>query len=93
MKLDEIKQARYVLEELKSISRKLNAIDCHICNGYRTERQEKSDNTKEVNLMNRAVELAKRLGLTVFHQSDPRGCSLYLIDGTCTKDYSRGLAV
>lgn len=93
-RLDEVKQVKWALDELQPISRKLNAIDCRGCNGYHDECQEKRDITSKVRLIQRAQTLAKGIDLRFYHQSDPRGCSVYLIDETMDDStYSRGIAI
>jgi hypothetical protein len=55
---------------------------------------------RETGALKRAAAIAKAHGLTIYHQTDPRGCSLYIIrpgdvpEGT-TVDccYSNGIAV
>lgn len=55
---------------------------------------------RETGALKRAEAIAKRYGLTLYHQPDPRGCQLYLLragDVPEGKDvdsyYSRGVAV
>jgi len=80
--------------ELQAIAKTLHALDEHSCNGYYSERAEKSAETREANLEKRADAIAQRYGRKAYHQSDPRGWSLYLItpDQNDT-NYSSGLAV
>ena len=54
----------------------------------------------EKGALRRANAIAKAHGMTIYHQGDPRGCSLYLIrpgdvpDGQCvTGYYTRGIAI
>jgi hypothetical protein len=96
--LEKIKRVKYVLESLAPISRRLNAIDCRSCNGYADtdwgRAQEKRDNGKEVRLEKEGRELAQSIGLKFYHQTDPRGCSVYLIDSTMNdSNYSSGIAI
>lgn len=75
-------------ENLKKIVKSLRHLDECACNYGLTPRQEK----REENLEKKAAEIAARFGLNAYHQSDPRGCTLYLVDGYC-KDYTDGIAI
>ena len=62
------------------------------CNYGDSPRREK----KQTRLIARAREIAARIDLLVYVQSDPRGCSLYLIDKDEKKpseNYSAGIAI
>jgi hypothetical protein len=84
----------YDVHELQSISKTLHALDEHSCNGYYSERAEKSAETREANLEKRADEIARTYGKKAYHQSDPRGWSLYLISPDQNdSNYSSGLSV
>jgi hypothetical protein len=49
---------------------------------------------REASLLADAQEIAGHYGLRAYHQTDPRGCALYLLDpGTDDNDYNRGHAV
>jgi hypothetical protein len=55
---------------------------------------------REAGALKRAQNIAARYGLTAYHQTDPRGCALYLVrpgDVPAGEDigsyYSRGIAV
>ena len=77
-------------KELKRISHSLNRLDVNACNYGLTPRQEKRVEKLEA----RAEVIAKSLGLKSYHQGDPRGCSLYLIDKTMDNTtYYRGIAI
>lgn len=65
-----------IYRELQKIAKSLHSLDEADCNYGLTPRQEK----REENLVYKAEELASEIGLKAFHQSDPRGCSLYLVD-------------
>lgn len=93
IKLDDVKRIKYVLESLSSISRNINSIDCRCCNGYSSKLQEKRDDNKRVTLLQKGNELAYSIGLKFYHQGDPRGCSVYLIDDTMNNsNYNQGIA-
>jgi hypothetical protein len=76
---------------LQKIAKSLHHLDECSCNYGLTPRQE----TREKNLEAKAQQLASEFSLVVYHQSDPRGCSLYLLDSVEDKNnYSTlGIAV
>lgn len=79
-----------VYEDLKKISKSLHTLDENHCNYGLTSRQE----TRITSLEKKAEDLAQRIGLHAYHQSDPRGCSLYLIDDTMNDStYNYGIAI
>ena len=48
---------------------------------------------RERGALRRIAEVCKRNGLQFFHQTDPRGCALYVSNEPLTdSDYSRGVA-
>jgi len=75
-----------VYKRLLPIARQLNIIGVRQCNGYTDtdwgRKQEARDIKKESNLLNKAISLANELDLQAYHQTDPRGVSLYLVDNT-----------
>lgn len=74
---------------LMEICRELHTLDEMRCEAE----LDNHDKGTMVDLEKEAIELAKEIGFkTAYHQSDPRGCSLYLVSKTDT-DYSRGIAV
>jgi hypothetical protein len=95
--MHELAQAGIGLDDcvdLQAISRTLHALDEHSCNGYYSERAEKAAETRESNLEKRAESIAQKYNLHAYHQSDPRGWSLYLITPEMNdSNYSRGVAV
>lgn len=49
---------------------------------------------RETGALRRVAAVCERLGIHYFHQSDPRGCSLYLSREPITdRDYTRGVPV
>src|SRR3990167_4154324 len=93
LSIEQVRAVQYVLQELAPISRKLNAIGVRGCNG-RSDSQEKRDQTTEDRLTHRATRLAESIGLRFYHQTDPRGCSVYLIDRNMNdSNYSSGIAI
>ena len=60
---------------LQRISHRLHQLDENACNWGLTERQEKRVDRLEA----QAEEIAQRYNLRAYHQTDPRGWSLYLI--------------
>lgn len=82
------------IKELQTISKKLHKWDERYCNEDIGQKHEKAI----AKLMFKANELAKELNLKTFHQSDPRGTSLYLVpidwDAEYTKqNYPEGVAI
>jgi hypothetical protein len=81
--------------QLQKISRSLHRLDEISCNCGKTPQQEK----REENLEKQAQSIAKEHGFIAYHQSDPRGWSLYLVKpeqiGTYSIEavYDRGIAV
>ena len=93
-RLTEVRKVVYVMNRLRQIERRLRGIGVRGCNGYHSESQEKRDNTTQERLRDEAYELAKGIGLRFYHQTDPRGCAVYLIDDTMDDStYNRGIAV
>ncbi len=87
-----------VYKKLLPISRQLHNIVERQCNGYANtdwgRKQEQRDIKKESNLLNKAISLALEIDLYVFHQTDPRGVSLYLISNDMDNtNYSNGIAI
>jgi hypothetical protein len=81
--------------ELHKISKTLHRIDEGDCNG-RTELGAKKSETRIKNLIKKANMLAQELGFWgVFHQTDPRGCSLYLLHTEQDKENynTQGIAI
>jgi len=77
---------------LQKISHRLHQLDEQACNWGLTERQEK----RETHLEKEAEEIVRQYGLRAYHQGDPRGWSLYLVDSTLEeidRDYTMGLAI
>lgn len=72
----------YRIEELKKISQSLHKLAEADCNFGLTKRQE----TRKANLIEKAQELASEIGLTIYHQGDPRGCALYLLSQDMNKN-------
>lgn len=80
-----------VLPKLKKISKKLNLLDCASCNG--TIEETKYDKKVE-KLLLEAQGIAGLFDFVAFHQTDPRGASLYLIDETMNEtNYNNGICI
>jgi hypothetical protein len=79
---------RYVWPELVKISNSLRNLYAAACNGELTKRQE----TRQANLQAEAEKMAAEFGLTAYHQTDPRGCALYLTGPDC-REYTDGISV
>ena len=92
-------------EELQRISRALHRLDEHSCNGYQTwkgawdEEAEKRADKREARLEAKGKEISKKYRRQFYHQSDPRGWSVYLVTTKelngydISANYNRGLAV
>lgn len=90
--IQEVKKIDWVLSNLKRIARSIHHLDECACNYELSKRQE----SRRTNLLKVANEWAGHLGAKVFHQGDPRGCSLYLVpmDFNNEGDYtSNGMAI
>ena len=74
---------------LQSISRCLHRLDEAYCMRELSDREWKRRNKLE----KQAEEIANKYGLRAYHQSDPRGWSLYLIKPDMLPDYTQGIAV
>ena len=76
---------------LQRISHRLHQLDTLACNWGLSECQVKRTDRLE----EQAQEIAKKYGLNAYHQSDPRGWSLYLIspDSQPERDYTKGLGI
>jgi len=79
----------FAFRELKTIEKKLNRLGVKSCNIGLTIQ----DETREAKLLNLASEIADRIGLMAYHQSDPRGCSLYIGYDLNDVNYTNGIAV
>jgi len=76
MNITELRQAWEILQRLEKIAYQLHHQDENACNFGLTPRQQ----TKVKNLEEDAEILAQELGLHAYHQGDPRGATLYLIE-------------
>ena len=76
---------------LQRISHRLHQLDENACNWELSERQVKRVDRLE----QQAKEIANRYNLTAYHQSDPRGWSLYLVNPQLSieSEYAKGLAI
>ena len=92
--INDLGYAVFVIQQLELIAKKVHRIDENTCNGdFLSEHSEKRAETRLKNLLKTASELAERLGLAIYHQGDPRGCSLYLIEKGQEDNYNRGVAL
>ena len=87
MKLEKFRITYHIIEELKKISRKLHYLDTKNCNTGLNEREEK----RIKKLEQEAKRLAKCINLKVYHQRDPRGATLYVIESGM--EYCKGVAI
>ena len=98
IKLDNISLCINVYKKLLPVSRQLHNISERKCNGYADtdwgRKQEQRDERKKSNLINKAISLALEVDLYIYYQTDPRGCSLYLIDNKMdSTNYNNGIAI
>lgn len=82
----------YHMIELRSIAKKLHKLDEGDCNGRSEQGQKRADTISE-KLFKRAEEIAGWYGLQAYHQGDPRGCTLYLVNDECKDNYTDGIAI
>ena len=81
-------------ELLQRISRSLHRLDENLCNGYQDykgnwdEAAEKRAEKREERLEKQGKEIAEKYGLIFYHQSDPRGWSVYLVKPEQLNEYS-----
>ena len=98
IKLVDVSVSINVYKKLLPIASILHRIAERQCNGYAAtdwgRKQEKRDERKEASLLNKAISLASQTGLYIYHQTDPRGCSLYLITNEMdSTNYTNGIAI
>jgi hypothetical protein len=87
--------------ELQRIARRLHHLDENACNISMDDKQTESHVKQAANLVLKAQAIVNDRGFTAYHQGDPRGCSLYLVneasfngtDLTIDNAYDRGLSV
>lgn len=97
-KLENVLLCINVYKRLLPVASQLHRIAERQCNGYADtdwgRKQEQRDIRKESNLINKAISLALEVGLYAYHQTDPRGVSLYLITSDMDDtNYSNGIAI
>ena len=79
-----------VYKRLQKIEKSLHKLYETACNQEMTKRQI----ARQDNLRKKADELALNIGLKAYHQTDCRGCSIYLIsDDLDETTYNNGIAV
>lgn len=88
MSLNSLRMFANQMPELHKISRALHKNDENDCNFACSPRRDR----KEARLMKRADEIANLFDLVAYHQSDQRGCALYLIKKGET-EYTNGIAI
>lgn len=84
----------YLFAPLKKISRQLSKLDTNSTNGVIDDDKY---NKREATLIKRAENLLAEFNavdLKIYHQGDPRGCALYIIDATMDNtNYTNGIAI
>lgn len=90
MNINELRRIVYYLDKLRLIAKSLHKLDEYACNYGLTPRQEK----RLERLEKLAEDIAHEMGFKSYHQGDPRGASLYLLDKkTDENNYSSGLVI
>jgi hypothetical protein len=91
MGIKEVELNFEVLKRLQKIAVALHNLDVASCNYGLSERQEK----REEKLEKEVEVLAQTLGLHAYHQSDPRGWPLYLVEDltNVANTYDEGLGI
>lgn len=85
---DSNEHASYAVERDETSNRPFMVIYSH--NG-KTRRYPVAD--REAGALKRVAAVCKKAGIFFFHQTDPRGCALYISkEQLSANDYSRGLA-
>lgn len=74
--ISELRASVWFIERLRKIAKSVHHLDEVECNQGLTKGQE----TRLKNLLERAKVDAQEIGFEVFHQSDPRGLSLYVCE-------------
>jgi len=91
--INELYQVIDAHKKLVHLSNRLNRLDTQECNGELKQ----GEYERKIELVEtKSDNVAEILGFTTYHQSDPRGCSLYLIEKSETKpdlNYTNGFAV
>jgi len=79
------------IDELQRIARLVRRLDEADCNTDFSTRR----NKKRERLLQAAAQIAKSFDAEIYHQGDPRGCTLYLCDKEDAnhQDYTRGIAI
>lgn len=91
-KLQKIQQIINVYSQLQKVAKTLHKMDEYDCNYGCTPIHE----TREKNLFKKAEALAQELGLHAYHQGDPRGGTLFLVEkvkGADTNYYTNGVYI
>jgi hypothetical protein len=81
------------LSRLSAIAKTLHRMAETDCNYACSTIGQKMAETKEKNLIKEANEIVKHYGFIAYHQGDPRGCSLYIIEPGMESHYNDGIAV
>lgn len=97
MTLEQLRRTDKALGRLRTIARYIHRMDVAACNDPDAEAR---NHTRRGRLMIEVADLALELrgkkqgALRVYHQGDPRGCSLYLIDSSMDEsNYNDGIAL
>ena len=91
MNIRELSSGIEIYRRLQKIAKTVHTLDENACNYELLKAQE----TRLTNLLVEAEKQAQIIGLHIYHQSDPRGCSLHLVESleNAYTDYTNGIAV
>ena len=93
MNMQDAKEAIELLRRLQPIAKTIHRLDENLCNYELSKAQE----TRLTNLKEKAIRTAAIFGMRVYHQSDPRGASLYIMPSDTKIDWNNynteGIAV
>ena len=85
---EELRRFAYLKRDLAKIEKRLGSLGAQYCNGNIDHETYEKRVEKP---FKRAVDIAEFFGLVAYHQRDPRGCSLYLLQDK-KQDYLNGIA-
>ena len=91
-KISDLKRFLWLYKDIQKIERQIRRLDILDCNVGLTTKQEKRTDK----LLLKADSILKEFDLKVYHQSDPRGVTLYIIEidvKGSNYDYINGIPV
>ena len=75
--------------KLQKLAKAIHNLDVIECNYGKTPRQER----RLENLLKQAEQIAQDFNLHAYHQGDPRGCPLYLVENLQDTQYTNGTPI